>query len=204
VKYVPSAIAGSVMCASHSRSVSTNDAGPTNAAATSTAATARPLVWKMPSWTANTRISMIPSQKFGVEIPANENSVASQSTGWLRRVAETTPNGIDSPIATTVAATASSTVAGSFENTSVVTSCPRTYEKPMRHEVVAVLDVQRLVQPEFAGDRLPGLPVGVQRRDGVDRAPGGDEPQQEHDRDDSPDHPDALEHPLGDEPSLGH
>ncbi|OYR81255.1 hypothetical protein DJ72_11260, partial [Halorubrum distributum] len=60
-------------------------------------------------------------------------------------------------------------------------------------DVLEVLDVQRLVEPQLGGDRLSGLLRGVERRDRVDRATGRDEPEREHDRDDAPDDADPLE-----------
>jgi len=33
-------------------------------------------VWKISNWTASSKISMIPSQKFGVLMPPRENIVA--------------------------------------------------------------------------------------------------------------------------------
>jgi hypothetical protein len=63
-------------------------------------------------WTANSAISRIPSQKFGIDSPSSDRRRAPVSTGPLRRVAESTPSGIAITTDTRSAASVSSRVSG--------------------------------------------------------------------------------------------
>src|SRR4029453_6367904 len=54
-----------------------------------------------PSLTEKNRISMIPSQKFGIETPLSDALLASMSQNVLRRTAARTPAGMAMPTAMT-------------------------------------------------------------------------------------------------------
>ncbi len=80
--------------------------------------------------TPKNHASMTPSQKMGIETPMSAPSRARLSTTELRHTAEATPIGMPRPTATTIAAVASSTVAGKRRSRSVSTGSPRTIETP--------------------------------------------------------------------------
>src|SRR6266436_7617153 len=69
------------------------------------------------SRTARSRISMIPSQKLGMEIPHRDTALARRSHTVLRRTAEKTPAGMAIARATSTAKPASSIVIGSLRAT---------------------------------------------------------------------------------------
>src|SRR6266545_4533049 len=77
----------------------------------------KPDAGSQPRRTDTSRISMIPSQKLGMDTPHNDAALASTSHVVLRRTAATTPAGIASASATRSARPASSTVMGSFTAT---------------------------------------------------------------------------------------
>ena len=73
---------------------------------------------------------MIPSQKFGVEMPARAKPLAIQSAGRSRFTAESTPSGTPMATAMTKAMAPSWSVTGSFCRISSVTGCRMRQEKP--------------------------------------------------------------------------
>ena len=91
-----------------------------------------PEAGSQPSCTEKNRISMIPSQKFGIDTPPRDAPLASMSQSVLRRTAARTPAGMAMPTAMTSARNASSIVIGSFVATVVITDsrvrieCPRS------------------------------------------------------------------------------
>ena len=91
------------------------------AGSTRCASVPRPETGSQPSSTAKTMASTGPSQKFGIEIPVNARVVATWSTIVPRPTAAMIPSGIDTPIATSIAAAASSSVAGSRSTMARVT-----------------------------------------------------------------------------------
>src|SRR5437870_777490 len=83
-----------------------------------------------PSRTETSRISMIPSQKFGIDTPQSETALAATSHGVFRRTAASTPAGIASDNATRSARHASSTVIGSLIATVHATDCRVRIDSP--------------------------------------------------------------------------
>ncbi|MNI93132.1 hypothetical protein D3C73_1510340 [compost metagenome] len=61
---------------------------------------------------------MIPVQKLGIALPSTDMPEMNKSKNVLRLIAEIIPNGIAMIVATTIAATASSKLAGSLSSTS--------------------------------------------------------------------------------------
>ena len=100
---------------------------------------------------------MMPSQKFGVEMPNSAMPLATQSTGRSRRTAERTPAG--TPISTAIrkAMTASWKVTGSFARISCATGSRMRQEKPKSPCTTAadpaqVLLRQRPVEEQLGAD----------------------------------------------------
>jgi len=83
------------------------------AGSTRFASVPRPETGSHPSETEKTMASKGPSQKFGTEMPMSASVVAAKSTAVPARAAATTPRGMAIDVATTMAAAASSSVAGS-------------------------------------------------------------------------------------------
>src|SRR5438093_1980463 len=73
-----------------------------------------PEAGSQPSRTEKNRISMIPSQKFGIETPQSDAPLVTTSQIVLRRTAARTPAGMAMPTATMSERAASSIVIGSF------------------------------------------------------------------------------------------
>src|SRR5437867_4549552 len=85
-----------------------------------------PEAGSQPSRTEKNRISMIPSQKFGIETPQSDAPLVTTSQIVLRRTAARTPAGMAMPTATMSERAASSIVIGSFVATVRTTaSCVR-------------------------------------------------------------------------------
>src|SRR5258705_12726309 len=74
-----------------------------------------------PSRTEKKRISMIPSQKLGMDTPPSEAPLVRTSQTVLRRTAARTPAGMAMPTATSSDRKASSIVIGSFDATILTT-----------------------------------------------------------------------------------
>ncbi len=81
----------------------------------------RPDVGSQPRWTEKRSISMIPSQKCGMERPNSAPSMLPMSSMEPLRTAEIIPMGTARTRANTMAATASSKLAGSRSMTSSIT-----------------------------------------------------------------------------------
>ena len=80
------------------------------------------------SITPKTHASISPSQKIGIDTPTSAHTRARLSRNDLRQTAETMPIGIPTSSASTMAAVASSTVAGKRRRMSGSTGSPRTIE----------------------------------------------------------------------------
>ncbi len=83
-----------------------------------------------PSRTETSRISMIPSQKFGTDTPHSEMPLARRSHTVLRRTAATIPAGMAIVIATSSDRHANSIVMGSFAATVCRTGCRVRIDSP--------------------------------------------------------------------------
>src|SRR3989454_3916333 len=82
------------------------------------------------SLTPKNQASMRPSQKRGIDAPVSAHRRARLSTIEFRHTAEATPIGMPRAMARTMAAVASSTVAGKRRSRSVATGSPRTIDTP--------------------------------------------------------------------------
>ncbi len=80
----------------------------------------RPEVGSHPRVTEKRRISMIPSQKWGMESPKSAPSIEAMSQSDPRLTAERIPRGIEKSSAITMAAPASSRVAGNLSKIRVI------------------------------------------------------------------------------------
>src|SRR5216117_775669 len=90
----------------------------------------KPDAGSQPSRTETSRISMIPSQKFGIDTPHSEAALARTSQAVFRRTAAITPAGIASANAIRRARHASSTVIGSLIATVHATGCRVRIDSP--------------------------------------------------------------------------
>src|SRR2546428_5303064 len=90
----------------------------------------KPDAGSQPSRTETSRISMIPSQKFGIDTPHGETALARTSQAVFRRTAAITPAGIASDNAIRSARHASSTVIGSLIATVHATDCRVRIDSP--------------------------------------------------------------------------
>ena len=84
----------------------------------------------MRSCTPKNHASTRPSQKIGIDTPASAPRRARLSSTEFRQTAEATPIGMPNATATTIAASASSTVAGNRRKRSLATGSPRTIDTP--------------------------------------------------------------------------
>ena len=82
------------------------------------------------SCTPKNHASTRPSQKIGIDTPVSAPRRARLSSSELRQTADATPIGMPNTMATTMAETASSTVAGKRRSRSVATGSPRTIDTP--------------------------------------------------------------------------
>src|SRR5439155_5790571 len=90
----------------------------------------KPEAGSQPSRTETNRISMIPSQKFGIDTPHSETALARTSQAVLRRTAAITPAGIANDNAIRSARHASSTVIGTLIATVHATDCRVRIDSP--------------------------------------------------------------------------
>src|SRR5580765_3773414 len=90
----------------------------------------KPDAGSQPSRTEKNRISMIPSQKLGIDSPHRDTPLASRSQSVFRRVAEKTPAGIAMPTAISTDSHASSMVIGSFRATVFTTGSRVRMDSP--------------------------------------------------------------------------
>ena len=145
-----------------------------------------PFDGNQPSPSENTRISTSPSQKVGMLLPNRAPIIASRSNVDSGRVAETTPAETPSTIASTMLAPARMAVFLNRSSTIVVTGARSSIDRPRsprnaRSQPVAVLNVERLVQPEILADQLDlftGRAWAGQHLSGI---PGDQLHQQEND-----------------------
>src|SRR5436190_1643249 len=117
----------------------------------------KPDAGSQPSRTETSRISMIPSQKFGIDTPHSEAALARTSQAVFRRTAAITPAGIASANAIRRARHASSTVIGSV---TAEMKARRT-----RNSVTRLLPARPLDADQTVRDGLVALQVLRERGD---------------------------------------
>src|SRR5438128_6461599 len=160
-----------------------------------------------PSRTETSRISMIPSQKFGIDTPQSETALAATSHGVFRRTAASTPAGIASDNATRSARHASSTVIGSLIATVHATDCRVRIDSPRsprraRPTPPEVLNRDRIAEAVFLADLLEpggvrvcaGHDAGRVARDHAHAGEHDDRDQRQRDRRDERPADEELDH----------